>query len=50
MEEKFDVLNDLGEFTGKIATREECHQGGLWHRAVYAFIMDKKGNIFKKLN
>ena len=45
MEEKFDVLNDLGEFTGKIATREECHQRGLWHRAVYAFIMDKKGNI-----
>ena len=45
MEEKFDVLNDLGEFTGEIATREECHQRGLWHRAVYAFIMDKKGNI-----
>ena len=45
MEEKFDVLNDLGEFIGEIATREECHQRGLWHRAVYAFIMDKKGNI-----
>lgn len=45
MEERFDVLNDLGEFTGKIATREECHQRGLWHRAVYAFIIDKKGNI-----
>ena len=45
MEEKFDVLNELGEFTGKIATRDECHKKGLWHRAVYAFIIDNKGNI-----
>ena len=45
MEEKFDVLNELGEFTGEIATREECHKKGLWHRAVYAFIIDDKGNI-----
>lgn len=45
MEEKIDVLNELGEFTGKIATREECHKNGLWHRAVYAFIIDNKGNI-----
>lgn len=45
MEEKFDVLNELGEFTGEIATREECHKKGLWHRAVYAFIIDNKGNI-----
>ena len=28
MEEKFDVLNELGEFTGKIATRDECHKKG----------------------
>lgn len=45
MEEKFDVLNELGEFTGEVATREECHKKGLWHRAVYAFIIDDKGNI-----
>lgn len=45
MEEKFDVLNELGEFTGEIATREECHKKGLWHRAVYAFIIDNNGNI-----
>ena len=45
MEEKFDVLNELGEFTGEIATREECHKKGLWHRAVYAFIIDEDGNI-----
>lgn len=46
MEEKFDdVLNEFGEFTGEVATREECHKKGLWHRAVYAFIIDKNSNV-----
>ena len=45
MEEKFDVLNEWGEFTGKIASREECHKRGLWHRAVYAFIIDDNKNV-----
>ena len=45
MKEKFDVLNQFGEFTGKIATRDECHKKGLWHRAVYAFIIDDKGIV-----
>lgn len=45
MEEKFDVLNELGEFTGKTASRDECHTKGLWHRAVYAFIIDKDSNV-----
>lgn len=43
--EMFDVLNEYGEFTGKTATREECHKNGLWHRAVYGFIIDDKQNI-----
>lgn len=45
MEEKFDVLNELGEFTGEVATRYECHKRGFWHRAVYAFIINKQGDI-----
>jgi len=45
MDEKFDVLNEQGEFTGKTATREECHKKGLWHRAVYAFVIDDNKNI-----
>ena len=45
MEEKLDVLNERGEFTGKVATREECHKVGLWHRAVYGFIIDKNSNV-----
>lgn len=30
---------------GEVATREEYHKKGLWLRAVYAFIIDDKGNI-----
>lgn len=33
--EYFDVLNEYGEYTGKVETREKCHSNGLWHRAVY---------------
>lgn len=45
MDEKFDVLNEFGEFTGKVATREECHKKGFWHRAVYGFVIDKNSNV-----
>lgn len=43
--EYFDVLNEYGEFTGKVATREECHEKGLWHRSVYAFIFNENGDV-----
>lgn len=43
--EYFDVLNENGEFTGKIETREECHKKGLWHRAVYGFLFNKNGDV-----
>lgn len=43
--EYFDVLNENGEFTGKIEIREKCHEEGLWHRAVYAFIFNKNGDV-----
>ena len=43
--EYFDVLNENGEFTGRIATREECHEKGLWHRAVYGFIFNQNGDV-----
>ena len=45
MEEYFDVLNEFGEFTGKIATREECHERGLWHRAIYGFVFNHEGDV-----
>ena len=43
--EYFDVLNEQGEFTGKIETREKCHEKGLWHRAVYGFIFNSNGEV-----
>ena len=45
MEEVFDVLTPLGEFTGKIASRDECHEQGLWHRAVFGFIINSNEEI-----
>lgn len=45
MEELFDVLNDKGEFTGKIESREKCHKEGLWHKGVVVFIINSKGQV-----
>ncbi len=43
VEEKFDVLDQRGGFTGKTATRSECHEQGLWHRAIVVFIISRDG-------
>ena len=43
--EYFDVLNEWGEYTGKVDTRENCHKLGLWHRANYGFIFNKNGEV-----
>ena len=45
MEEYFDVLNEKGEYTGKIESREKCHREGLWHKAVVVFIINSKGQV-----
>lgn len=45
MEEKFDVLNERGEYTNKIETRENCHKKGLWHKAVALFIINSKDQV-----
>lgn len=43
--EKIDVLTELIEFTGEVATKDECHSKGLWYRGVYTFTVDKNTNI-----
>ena len=43
--EYIDVLNERGEFTGKIVSRGECHEKGYFHRAVYAFVIKDDGSI-----
>lgn len=45
MKELFDVLNEKGDYLGKIETREKCHKEGLWHKAVVIFIMNSKGQV-----
>ena len=45
MEELFDVLNEKGQYTGKIETRKKCHKEGLWHKAVVVFIINSKGQV-----
>ncbi len=45
MEELIDVLNEDGTKTGKIVTRKEVHEKGLWHRIVVIAIIDKEGHV-----
>lgn len=44
-EEYFDILNSDGTYSGNIASRKECHEKGLWHRAVIIFVINKEGKI-----
>jgi len=50
MEEYFDVLSNIGEYTGEVESRKICHQKGLWHRAVVVFIItpDNKKILLQK--
>ena len=43
MEELIDVLNEKGEKTGKVVTRKEVHEKGLWHKVIVVAILDGNG-------
>ncbi len=45
MEELIDVLDENGNKTGEILTREQIHKKGLCHRIVVIAIIDQQGNI-----
>lgn len=45
MEEFFDILNEKGNYTGKVESREKCHKQGLWHKAVAVFIINSKEQV-----
>jgi len=45
MEEIFDIIDENNKVVAK-ASRKEAHTKGLRHRAVWFFILDKKGRIF----
>lgn len=45
MEELIDVLDENGNKTGKIETRKEVHEKGLWHRIIVVSIIDRNGHL-----
>ena len=45
MEEYFDVLDENGEFTNRVESREECHSKGFWHKAVALYIINSKDQV-----
>lgn len=45
MNELFDVLNERAEFINIVESRDNCHQKGLWHKAVVVFILNNKGQV-----
>ena len=45
MIEKFDVLTETGEYTGRIEARDDCHKYGFWHKAVALFIINSKNQV-----
>lgn len=45
MEELIDVLDENGNKTGEILTKEQIHKKGLCHRIVVIAIIDAQGNI-----
>jgi isopentenyldiphosphate isomerase len=43
--EYFDVLNEKGEKTGEILSRDEVHDRGLWHASVHVWILNSKNEL-----
>lgn len=50
MNEYFDVLKGNGEYTNEVASREECHKKGLYHKAVVVIVLstDNKKVLLQK--
>lgn len=45
MEELIDILDEDGNKTGRIETRTQVHEKGLWHRIIVVSIIDKNGHL-----
>jgi hypothetical protein len=43
--ELIDILNENGIKTGQVASRDEAHRKGLWHRAIVVAIINEKNEI-----
>ena len=40
-----DVLDEHGDYTGRVEARDVCHKEGLWHRAVVLFLVNSKNEV-----
>lgn len=47
--EMFDVLDEDGKKTGRVASRREVHYNGLWHAGMNLCVTDGQGNVFQQL-
>lgn len=45
MPELIDILDENGVKTGRVATREEVHRDGLWHRIAVVAVLDGESRI-----
>ena len=43
--ELIDILDENGILTGEVATRDEIHKKGLWHRAIVVAIINENNQI-----
>lgn len=43
--EEIDIVDELGNRTGEIKSREEVHQKGLLHKTVHIFVINNKKDI-----
>ena len=45
MDELIDIVNDLGEPTGRIALKSEAHKHGWFHNTVHVWFYNEKGEV-----
>jgi isopentenyldiphosphate isomerase len=43
--EMIDILDSNGKPTGEVASREEVHKKGLWHRTNHIWLVNNHGEI-----
>lgn len=43
--EKIDVLDENGNQTGEVVSREEVHRLGLWHKCVHIWVINGNGEV-----
>jgi isopentenyldiphosphate isomerase len=47
--EYFDIVDENGNNTGQVASREEAHRLGLWHRNSHIWIVNSANEILTQL-